>query len=184
MITALVSLLMFTIGSSISSFYSYNSYTIAQSYEVSQARRGIESLVRDIREMTYADDGTFPLAVMETDNIGFYSDIDRDDSVEYVEYGLAGTTLTKNVYNATGAPPVYNLGSPDEVFTISEYVQNLSQVVTTFSYFTETGTSTATSTVTDIKYVVVELVVNIDPIRDPGEFTLRSSASLRNLKDE
>src|SRR5690606_22447906 len=101
-------LVMFAVFQSIATFYKYNAYSVAQSFQVSQARRGMEILVRDIREMTFADDGTFPLAVMEDNRIGFYSDIDRDNSVEYVEYELSSTTLEKRIYGATGNPPVYS----------------------------------------------------------------------------
>ena len=184
-VTSLFGILMLVIGESVASLYRYNSYTISQAYQVDHARRGLETLVRDVREMGYADDGTFPLARMEEQLVGFYSDIDRDDSVEYVEYELATSTkLLKRVYNATGTPPVYDLNTPDETYTLSEYVQNLNQATSTFYYFNGNAEEiTATSTVTDVQYVEARIIVNIDPIRDPGEFTLRSSASLRNLKD-
>ena len=52
-----------------------------------------------------------------------------------------------------------------------------------FRYYDESGVESSTSTVTEIKYVGVQVIVNIDPIRDPGEFMLRASASLRNLSD-
>jgi type II secretory pathway component PulJ len=174
---------MFAIMQSIVVFYRYNAYSMAQSYQVNHARRGMDVLIRDIREMTYADDGTFPLAVMEDNRIGFYSDIDRDDSVEYVEYELASTTLEKRIYGATGNPPVYGT-TPEEMHILSEYVQNLNQSTSTFYYYDTNGNpATGTSTVTDIVYVAAQLIINIDPVRDPGEFMLKSSAALRNLKE-
>jgi len=48
-------------------------------------------------------------------------------------------------------------------------------------YDAEGSLATATSTVTDIRYVGVSIIVNIDPVRDPGQYMLRSSAALRNL---
>lgn len=183
-VTALFGILMLAVLEGIATFYKFNAYTVAQSYQVSNARRGMEVLVRDIREMTYADDGTFPLARMEEHRIGFYSDIDLDNSVEYVEYKLSSTTLRKFVYDATGTPPVYSTGEPNSTSTLSEYVQNIVQGTSTFMYYDSAGMpATPTSTVTDIRYVVAQIIVNIDPIRDPGEFLLRSSAALRNLKD-
>lgn len=180
-VVAIFTMLMLAVGESISSFYRFNAYTIAQAYQVQNARRGMEQLVRDLREMTFADDGTFPLARMEDNLVGFYSDIDRDNSVEYVEYELTGTTLEKRIYDATGTPPVYE-DTPDETDVLSEYVQNINQNTPTFTYYDEGGNeATATSTVIDIRYIRAGLVVNIDPVRDPGEFTLRSSAALRNL---
>lgn len=182
-IVSIFTIMMLAIMQSIASFYRFNAYSIAQSYQVEHARRGVELLVRDIREMTYADDGTFPLALMENNRIGFYSDIDRDNSVEYVEYRLSSTTLQKYVYDAAGNPPLYDT-TPEQVLTISEYVQNILQATSTFMYFDANGAPAgATSTVTDIKYIEVRIIVNIDPIRDPGEYMLRSSAALRNLKD-
>lgn len=183
MVVALYTLVMFAVLESIAAFYRYNAYSMAQSYQVSQARRGMEVLVRDIREMTFADDGTFPLAVMEDNRIGFYSDIDRDNSVEYVEYELASTTLEKRIYGAVGNPPVYG-STPEQTHVLSEYVQNLNQATSTFFYFDSNGNpAAATTTVTDIVYVAAQIIVNIDPVRDPGEFMLRSSAALRNLKE-
>jgi type II secretory pathway component PulJ len=180
---SIFTILMLAVMQTVASFYRFNAYTVAQAYQVDHARRGIEFLVRDIREMTYADDGTFPLAVMEDNRIAFYSDIDRDDSVEYVEYELTGTILEKRIYDAAGMPPTYD-ETPEETRIISEYVQNLAQATTTFTYFdTDGNPASATSTVTDIKYVETKIIVNIDPVRDPGEYMLRSSAALRNLKD-
>ena len=182
-VLALYSVIMFIVLNSIASFYRFNGYAIAQSYQITDARQGVELMVRDLREMTYADDGTFPLVIMENNRVGFYSDIDRDNSVEYVEYRLASTTLTKRIYNATGTPPAYSTTTPDTTVTLSDYVQNALQAAPVFVYYDEAGhKATATSTITDIRYIQVSVIVNIDPVRDPGEFLLRSSASLRNLK--
>lgn len=183
MVVALFSILMLAVSGSIASFYRFNAYTLSQAYQVDTARKGVEQLVQDLREMTFADDGTFPLVVMEDDRISFFSDVDRDFSVEYVEYSLASTTLMKRIYNATGTPPTYGTTTLQETRTLSEYVQNVLQGTPIFVYYDEEGNpATATSTVTDIRYVGISIVVNIDPIRDPGEYMLRSSAALRNLQ--
>lgn len=185
-VLGLFSIVSLVVSENIVTFYRLNGYTIAQAYQVETARRGIEQLVQDLREMTYADDGTFPLVVMEEYKVGFFSDIDRDDSVEYVEYMLSTTTATleKRIFNATGTPKTYNTtGTPDEVNIMSEYVQNDIQNTPMFVYYDTNGQpATGATNITDIRYVQMNVIVNIDPIRDPGEFMLRSSASLRNLK--
>lgn len=182
-IVSLFTLIMLVVMNSISSLYKINAYTIAQAYQVRNARTGTQALTRDIREMTFADDGTYPLARMEPHLIGFYSDIDRDDSVEYVEYELAATTFFyKRVYNATGGVPAYDTTTPDETYLLSEYAQNIEQGTSTFFYYDTNGNlSTPATPVTDISYVQIQLIINIDPVRDPGEFMLRSSAALRNV---
>ncbi len=183
-VIGIYTIVMFALFQSIDMFYRYNSYAIAQSNQVDLARRGMDIVIRDIREMTFADNGTFPLALMKPNKIGFYSDIDRDNSVEYVEYELATTTtFTKRVYGAIGNPPVYSV-TPESTQILSNYVQNMNQSTSTFYYFGSNGKlATATSTVTDIVYVGIQIIVNIDPVRDPGQFMLRSSAALRNLKE-
>ncbi len=184
-IVALFTIIMLALFDTIATFYRLNAYTLAQSYQIDHARRGTELMVRDLREMTFSDSGTFPLVLMQNNKVGFYSDIDRDNSVEYVEYSLASTTLYKKIFNATGSPPVYSTSTPESTSTISEYVQNQLQNIPIFVYYDENGLpATGTSTVTDIRYVQVSVIVNIDPIRDPGQYMLRSSASLRNLKNE
>jgi len=182
---ALFTLMMLVITNGIAAMYKYNAYTFAQAYQVENARNGMQELIRDIREMTFADNGTFPLAEMEPHLIGFYSDIDRDDSVEYVRYELvASTTLTKRVFNATGTPPTYNLTTPDESITLSQHVQNFTMGSSTFRYYDQSGGEVTTlAGLTDVRYIVAEIIVNIDPVRDPGQFMLRSSATLRNIKE-
>jgi len=177
------SLLLIALFDAISTFYRVNAYTLAQAYEVNSARRGLDIIMRDMREMTYSDDGTYPLATMSTSSIGFYSDIDRDNSVEYVKYVLSGTTLYKYVYNATGSPPVYGTTTPNETYVVSEYVRNNTQATSTFQYYIDGGLpATGTSTVTDVRYIQTTLIINVDPGRTPGEFTLRSSTAPRNVK--
>ena len=108
-VVVIYALVIYAIFQSILMFYKFNAYAIAQSHQVDTARRGMDTMVRDMREMTFADDGTFPLAFMGKNKIGFFSDIDRDNSVEYIEYELSTTTiLKKRIYGATGNPPVYS----------------------------------------------------------------------------
>lgn len=184
-VVALFTIVSLAILESIAYYYKINGYSIAQANQVSTARQGMEQLVRDLREMTFSDDGTFPLVVTEDYRVGFYSDIDRDSSVEYLEYRLSSTTLEKRIFNATGTPATYHTGgTPDEVDIVSEYVQNELQGTPIFVYYDVNGNpATATTTITDLRYMQLSIIVNIDPIRDPGEFMLRSSASLRNLKN-
>lgn len=181
-VLALFSLLSITIMTVVASFYSYNAYTIAQSYQVDSARRGIELLVRDLREMTYSDNGAFPLVECATTSVKFYSDIDRDDSVELVRYELIDQTLYKYIYEASGVPADYP-NEPSRTEIISEYVHNELEDVVMFTYYDNQGLVLSGVGVSEVRHIDVVLVVNVDPIREPGKFHLKSSASLRNLKE-
>ena len=176
--------LMLAIFSSVASLYRFNSYAIEQSNEIDNARRGITQWNRDVKEMTTAEDGTWPVAIIDEHVLGYYSDTDQDDTVEYIEYVLASTTLKKYTYNPSGSPAVYDLSTPDIEETLSEYVQNINQATSTFFYYDNAGTQlTAASPLINVRYIQMQLIVNIDPNRNPGEFMLRSSLAPRNLKD-
>ena len=176
--------LMLAITNSITTFYQYNAYALEQSNEVDNARRGVTQWNRDVKEMTTAEDGTWPMAISGEHRLGYYSDTDRDDSVEYVEYILASTTLRKFTYNPSGSPATYDLTTPDSEEILSEYVQNRNQATSTFFYYDNNGVQLAsTSPIINIRYIQMQVIVNIDPDRNPGEFMLRSSLAPRNLKD-
>ncbi len=184
-VVSLYTMMTLVIYTSIFNLYQANGYTIAQSYEIDQARRGLQNWLSDAREMAYSDTGTFPIAVIQPHRFGFYTNTDQDLSVEYVEYVLTGTTIYKNIYEASGTPPVYNLVTPDRVEILSEYVQNIVQGTSTFLYFDSAGAALTppSALLTDVRYIDTKIIVNIDPVRSPGEFLLRSGVTPRNLKD-
>lgn len=168
----------------ISSFYRYNAYTIAQAYQIQNGRMAVERLVRDMREMTYGDNGAYPLISYSTSTIAFYSDIDRDANVEQVHYELIEGNLHKTVYEATGTPAVYS-GTPDREQSVAAYIQNIPDNIDLFTYHTKSGAvATSTTPVTDIRHIEVRLKVSVDPMRNPNEFEIRSSATLRNVESE
>ena len=178
---AIFSLIMVTLVESVLYFYRTNTSSIEQAYQVESARRGVQLLVRDIREATYGDDGSYPLAEMASTSITFYADTDRDAAVEKIRYSLSGTNLSRTVVEPTGNPAQYTgVGTST---TVSNYVRNLDQNDAVFTYFNASTTEvTDPSDIGDAVSVSVTIVVNISPYRLPGEFTLSSSATLRNLR--
>ncbi len=185
-VIGIFTVLSVAIFGSVQAFYQQHGQASAQANEVDHARRGMTVLSRDLREMTYAENGTFPVVEIEEHSIGFYSDIDKDDSVEYVEYSLAdgSTDFYKRLYNPTGNPPVYDMSTPDEEILLSRFVQNRDQTVSTFMYYDSNHSVLSSgSQLTDVRFIEAQVIVNIDPIRSPGEFLLRTSIAPRNLKD-
>jgi Tfp pilus assembly protein PilE len=183
-IIGIYSILVLAITSSITALYKQNSYTLSQANEVENARRGMTQWNRDVKEMTTAEDGTFPIVVIEPHRLGYFSDTDQDESVEYVEYILATTTLTKYTYDAFGTPATYSTTTPDSTEILSLYVQNINESINTFEYFDNAGAQlSSTSPQLNVRYITAQIIVNIDAVRAPGEFLLKSSIAPRNLKD-
>jgi type II secretory pathway pseudopilin PulG len=183
-VIGLYTLLSAVIMATITNFYKSNAYSLEQVDEIENARRGMTQWNRDAKEMTTAEDGSFPIALIDQHRFGYYSDTDQDNLVEYVEYVLATTTLKKFSYNPSGTPASYNLTTPDTEQTLSEYVQNINQGTSTFLYFDNAGNKlSSTSPIINVRYIQAQMIVNIDQNRSPGEFMLRSSIAPRNLKD-
>lgn len=183
-VIVLNTLLLVVIMSIVTQLYKNNSYSFEQANEIEVSRKGVSNWTRDVREMNYGANGAFPVAKLSSTTMGFYSDIDKDTSVEYVEYVLSSTTLNKYVYNPTGYPATYNFSTPDSTETLSTYVQNLLQNQITFRYYDTNGVELSTSSpiLGNLRYATINIVVNIDPARSPGEFMLQGSAAPRNLK--
>lgn len=183
-VVALNTVLLLVITNTVTQLYKNYGYTFEQSNEIEVARKGLGTWVRDAREMTTGANGAFALVTAGTSSIGFYSDIDKDNSIEYVEYSLGtSTTLRKYTYNPT-ASSTYSTTTASGVEIMSEYVQNGKQNVVIFRYYNSSGALVASpqAMISDITYITMNIIVNIDPVRSPGEFMLQGSAAPRNLK--
>lgn len=184
-VIALNTIILLSVFTTIVQLYQNNSYTFAQTAEVEAARAGILKWTQDAREMTFAADGSFPLVTLSTTTMAFFSDTDRDNDIEYIEYELSSTTLYRNVHKPTGTPPTYDYVTPTTVEVVSEFVQNHLQGAPIFMYYSNDGDEllSPSTMITDARYIEMSVIVNIDPFRSPGEFELRTSAAPRNIKD-
>lgn len=182
-VIAVTAIITVSITNSVLFFYRANTSSLEQTYQVDNARAGVNALVRDLREATYADNGAYPVATLASTSLAFYSDTDRDNSVELIRYTIIGSSLYRVVTDSAGTPPTYT--GAIATSTISTYVWNLSQGVTPFRYYDASGAEITNYTnLAGVRSVTVNLIVNVNPVRAPGEFSLRSSATLRNLRSQ
>lgn len=170
-----------SITSSVLFFYRTNTYAVEQASAVASAQRGIDNMVKTVREAAYASDGAYPIVAIGTTDFTFYADIDSDILIERVRYYLQGTSLMRDLTDPAGDPPVY--GAAQTTSVISETVRNLEQATTLFRYYDEEGDEvTNFAEIGEVRFVTMDIIVNVDPNRLPNQLTLRSSAALRNLK--
>ena len=73
--------------------YRIHNFGWQQSVAIDEARKGIETMVKEIREARLGDDGSYPIEYAGDKEFIFYSDIDKDDETERVRYflGTAGS---------------------------------------------------------------------------------------------
>lgn len=181
-VVAITGVIMVAITSSVIFFYRTNDNLVEQVLAINNARKGVQLMVRDIREAAYGDDGSFPVIAIAPTAFSFYSDIDRDNYTERIRYYLTGDILYKGVTNPSGDPLTYD-DADEEVSLVSQYVRNDEESVSIFTYYDSQGDEiTDPGALSEVAFVKVNMIVNVNPTRLPEEFTLRSSATLRNLK--
>jgi len=182
---AIFSFVMLALTNVMISFYQANRYTLEQMSQLDSARKGLNAMIFSLREAAYSESGAYPLEVVEANSITFYSDVDNDDTIERVRYFLSGNNFERGIIEPVGIPAIYNPAN-ETVTTIAQYVRNAEQGLDIFSYYgndTLPGSPmTAPFIIINIRWIQVKLIVNVNPATMPNEFTLRTSATLRNLK--
>ena len=172
---------MLAIVSSVQYFYRTNTYAVEQAAAVSSAQRGVEEMIKTIREASYSSNGAYPIISMATSSFSFYADVDDDPFLERLRYSVEGGSLVRGIIDPAGDPPVYT--NPETLTSASDYVRNIDKGVTTFNYYDLNGNlMTDLTDIAEVRFIEVTIVVNINPFRLPNQFTLRSTAALRNLR--
>jgi Tfp pilus assembly protein PilV len=177
----LFTLIMLAITQSVLYFYRTSNYAIQEAGAVSSAQRGIDSMVRIIREAAYSNTGAYPIISMATSSFIFYANTDADSAIEKVHYYISGTNLYIGTIQPTGDPAVYT--GAEAAILLSDNVKNISQNINLFTYYDQNGAQISDYTqIAGVRFVTLNLVADIDPNRAPTLITLRSSAAMRNLK--
>lgn len=184
--TAILTFVLVAIISFTYFLYVKNKYIWEQAQAINEARKGVDSFVKELREAKDGEDGSYILESADAQELVFFSDIDTDNQIEKVRYFLDGSDLKKGVIKPSGIPIEYPAGS-EELFVISKYVRN--GALDIFSYFNGNYPEDIVNnplimpaSLMDVKLVHIFLRINIDPNRAPGNFDLESDIQIRNLK--
>lgn len=178
---SITSMALLAINNSVLYFYRTNSYAVEQALAVTSAQRGINSMIKEMREAAYSSTGAWPIIAMSDSSFSFYADIDEDPFIERIRYSIEGNDLVRGIVDPSGDPPVYT--NPESVSVISDKVRNTEQGVFAFRYYDRDGElMTDLTRIAEVRFVEATIVVNINPNRLPNQFTLRSTAAFRNLK--
>jgi len=164
----------------VGALYTTHDYTFQQSRAIDEGRRGVETMVREIREARPGDDGSYTLKTAEDFQIVFYSDIDEDSNTEMVRYFVEENNLKKGVTDSTGWPIEYDPAN-EKISILSNYIRNSPPI---FRYFDGQGVELPPpSRLKDAKLMDIFLVVNVDPNKPPKDYDLETTVQIRNLKD-
>lgn len=180
-VTAILGTVALALTSMIWFFYRSNAYLLEQTSAVDSANRGLNIAYKDIREASYGEDGSFPIASAATSTMTFYSDVDKDGPVEKVRLYTSNGTFYRGVTNASGSPPAY--GGQETVTTIATWVKNATSTPIIRYYDAAGGELTGTIAISSVRSVRIRLDVDLNPQRAPNVLTLERTATLRNLRN-
>jgi len=167
--------------------FKIQSFALDQSTAMSEARRGVETMVREIRESQVADNGAYTIVTANPQEFSFYSDIDKDSSVERIRYFLEGTDFKRGVIEPRDNPVSY-LQQDEVVTVITRFVRNGSAPIFTY-YNGDWPGDTVNNPLSDpvdlseVRFLHVSMTINVRPNVAPTDFNLETDVQMRNLKD-
>lgn len=167
----------------------FNKYADDSLSSAQDARTSLKIMVKELRTASPSSNGAYAIAQAATSTMTFFSDTDGDGLKEQIRYFIATTTpptLKRGSIKPTGSPATYS--SNNETFSILAYNMKNGTSTALFEYYDNgyAGTSsplTQPVTVTAIRLVKINLMIDADPNKSPAVRTYTSQVSLRNLKD-
>lgn len=161
-------------------------FSLELALAISEARNGVGTMIKEIRETQIANNGAYPIESAGAQEFIFYSDIDKDDSIEKVRYFLDGNIFKKG----TIEPRANNtyIQSDEVVSTLSAHVHNAATPIFTYYNGDWPGDQINNPLAdpappTEVKYINVHLMINVTPQIAPDVFHLESDVAIRNLKE-
>ena len=172
---------MLALTVSVISFYKTNRYIVEEQSAVVSGQKGIDLLVRTLREASYASNGAYPIVSFGPYQVTFYADVDTDAYVEKVSFYISSTSLYEDITDPSGNPYTYGTAT-STTKDVADYIRNIIQSSPPFTYFDKNGAQITDYTkIGDVRFVTANLIVDVYSTDQPGQLTLRSSAALRNL---
>jgi prepilin-type N-terminal cleavage/methylation domain-containing protein len=173
---------VFNFGTSI---FSFNSEAQRNLSAQTDARRVLKVMVRELREVSPASNGAYPLVAASATSVTFYANIDGDNLKERIRYFVEGSDIKKGVIKPSGSPLVYNPAN-EEIITLVKGINNGAAPV--FEYFDASfdgdGSPLALPIqITQVRLVKISLFINQDPNKFSSPVIVESQVFLRNLKD-
>jgi prepilin-type N-terminal cleavage/methylation domain-containing protein len=175
------------VGLIITTYRTYGQ-TWQRSSASNEARKAIETIVQEARKAKSGEDGSYCIGKADDGEFIFYSDIDKDNSIERVRYFWQAGEITNSLKKGV-IEPFDNQGvisyplDQEEITTLSSFVCNDPPI---FKYFDSSNQEITepSSRILETRLVQIYLVINIDPGKPYQNFELLSSVQIRNLKEE
>ena len=185
MAIAIFTVAMLVVSAFILTMYRTQGYIFNQSQAISEARKGVETMAKEIRESQVAESGAYTIETTNDYEFTFYGDIDKDLTIEKVRYFVDGADFKKGVTKPTFVSqlsdlPAQYLSQDEQVSVLSRFVRSAPPI---FRYYDDSGNELPVpARRKDTTMMKLRLAINVDPARPPDDFVLESEVQIRNLK--
>jgi len=150
-------------------------------------------LVTEVRSAQPSGLGAYPIVAATSTSFTFFSDVDKDGLVDRVRYFLSTSTVSSTVTNVLNRGIIEPVGSPFVYSTSSEKISTVvNNIITStstaiFEYFGSSATTTAVSLsypvdISSIRFVKINLFVDINPGVSPKASLFTDTVTIRNLR--
>ncbi len=179
---AVLSFAMLALTTSLLYFYRTDRYEIQEEYAVSTAQHAMDAMVRALRTAAFSNNGAYPILSIAPDQISFYASVlPNDPLIQQVRFFVSGNSIEEGIIEPQGDPLTY-ASSSESITDLGNYVLNATLATSTFYYYDQNGNQITDDSQSDqVRFVVVNLVVDVSTSSLPSQLTLVSSAALRNL---
>lgn len=180
LVEILVSMSIFSIivvlgGNYIVTSFKATAFQEEQSQAIVNARNIISDLKVEIRGAINSEQGAYPISLIDSDEIIFFSDIDEDGDSERIRYYINEQLMIKEV---TEPGALNDYGDPPSSKAVSESLNNQEEAV--FAYYDSDYITTGT--INEVRLIKIVLKINVTPEVAPNDFYVETDVTLRNLK--
>lgn len=148
------------------------------------AKKILQPVASEIRSASQSSLGAYSIEQATNTSFTFFTDTNNDGLKERIRYFSSGNILKRGVIVPSGSPLQY---SGAEVIT--DIVPNLRNGSTPIFTYYDTNYNGSTSplsepvSVSSIRLVKINLIIDVDPNRPPSPIIVTTEVSIRNLKD-
>lgn len=194
LIEMLVAIGIFTIG--ILGFtqlflYSWrqNAYTMEMGQTSMAVSRGVNEMVQYLRKVRQGDDGSYPVAFANDNELVVFGDYDKDGITERLHFYRNDEDIIMGIRKpTTGMPKIYASGDAETKIIASHIVNDADTPI--FAYYDSSYPEDSVNNpivtpaaAPNVRLIRVDLHMNIDPNRAPDNIQIKSFVEMRNLND-
>ncbi len=151
-----------------------------------QARKIVFAFADEIRNATYGNDGSYPVAEANDQEIIFFSSEPQNPQIaDKIRYYISGNALYRGITVPSGSPLSYN-GANEQSTKIEDTVANGTTPLFYYydgNYDGTTSPLTQPVNLTQIRFIKINMVIpNPAGTQTNNTFPITGGATLRNLK--